>query len=327
MRADRLISILLLLQSRGQMTAGELSEELRVSERTIYRDLEALSLSGVPIYSEHGPGGGYALVDSYRTDLTGLTETEIRTLFMSGVYAPLADLGLAEALEVALLKLSAALPSSQRRDLEQARQRIHLDTIGWFHPAEPVPYLHLLQDATWQNRCVRILYQSWVDQEPHERLIAPYGLVSKANAWYVVAKRDDEMRVYRVSRIQDAELTNHYFERPADFNLAAFWEEACNKFLSTLPQYPVKMRIAPELAGGLIQDWGSGVRQLSDHADGWVTIEHVFENLPHARNVIAPYGALIEVLEPSELREAMMRLAAGMMQRYGVSIAVGGSSQ
>lgn len=317
MRADRLISILLLLQSRGRMTAGELADAMRVSERTIYRDLDALSLSGIPIYSEFGPGGGYALMDSYRTDLTGLNETEIRTLFLSGVYAPLADLGLAQALEDALLKLSAALPTSQRRDLEHARQRIHLDTMSWFYPAEPVPCLRLLQEATWKNRRVRILYQSWADEQPYERLIAPYGLVSKANAWYVVAQRDEEMRVYRVSRIQSAEMTEQPFERPAEFNLAEFWEDACARFLATLPQYPVRMRIAPTLTQTLPQVWGDGIRRLSDHADGWMTIEHIFEDQRHAQRVILPYGAQIEVLDPPELREALAGLAMNMAALYG----------
>jgi predicted DNA-binding transcriptional regulator YafY len=171
MRADRLISILLLLQARGRLTAGELSSQLEVSERTIYRDLDALGMAGVPIYSEHGPGGGYALLDSYRTTLTGLTESEVRTLFMSGVYGPLADLGLAEALEVALLKLSAALPEAQQRRAERMRQRIHLDAVPWFQTREAVPFLQDLQEAIWHDEQVRITYtplirMGWLPNRP-----------------------------------------------------------------------------------------------------------------------------------------------------------------
>ena len=159
MRADRLLSILMLLQARGRLTAGELARELEVSERTIYRDVDALSASGVPIYGDRGPDGGYALLDSYRTSLTGLTEREVRALFMLSIPAPLADLGVDGELRTALHKLAAALPDARRGDEERVRRRIHLDAVWWSREHEPVPYLAAIHEAVWQDRRLSIRYR------------------------------------------------------------------------------------------------------------------------------------------------------------------------
>lgn len=319
MRADRLISILLLLQARGRLTAGELSEQLEVSERTIYRDLEALGIAGVPIYSEHGPGGGYALLDSYRTTLTGLNEAEVRTLFLSGVYGPLADLGMADALEVALLKLSAALPEAQQRRAERMRQRIHLDAIPWFQTRESVPHLQTLQEAIWDDRSVRITYRR-SDGEVREYTIDPYGLVAKSHIWYVVARRDAGMRVFRVSRIQTLTLTAEYFERPLDFDLAAYWIDWCRDFETGLQRWPVTIRVSPKLAPQIPRLWGEWAQTLLDAApaepDGWYQIVVNFDSLEWAANNIFPYGGQIEVIDPPELRKMLIDTATSMVQLY-----------
>src|SRR5579863_122106 len=176
MRADRLLVLLLLLQTRERVTAQSLAKRLEVSERTIYRDLVALSMAGVPVYAERGPGGGWSLLEDYRTNLNRLTEAEINTLFMSGAAGPLKDLGLGKAREDALLKLLAALPSVYRRHAELARQRIHLDAAGWFQQEEPVPLLPLLQEATWNDRRLRLTYLRGRDNTINQRLVDPYGL-------------------------------------------------------------------------------------------------------------------------------------------------------
>lgn len=319
MRADRLISILLLLQARGRLTAGELSQQLEVSERTIYRDLEALGMAGVPIYSEHGPGGGYALLDSYRTTLTGLNEAEVRTLFLSGVYGPLADLGLADALEVALLKLSAALPEAQQRRAERMRQRIHLDAIPWFQTRESVPYLQTLQEAIWLDQSVRITYRR-SDSEVREYTINPYGLVAKSHIWYVVAARDVGMRVFRVSRIQTLTLTAESFERPSGFDLADFWLEWCRNFETSLQRWPVTMRVSPSLAPHLPALWGQWAQTLLDAAppadDGWREIVVNYDSLEWAANSVLPYGGQIEVIDPPELRKMLIDTATSMVRLY-----------
>ena len=184
MRADRLLSILMLLQTKGRMTAHDLAEQLEVSERTIYRDLEALSIAGVPLYTERGPRGGCALVDGYQTRLTGLTETEVQALFLLNIAGPLADLGLGRALDDAMLKLTAALPVASRAYAELVRQRFHLDTTWWYHTEDSTSCLQILQEALWQDRKLLLFYHedggAW-----SERLAEPYGLVSKAGIWYL----------------------------------------------------------------------------------------------------------------------------------------------
>ncbi len=319
MRADRLLSILLLLQSRGRMTAGELSSHLEVSERTIYRDLEALGMAGIPLYSEHGPGGGYALLDSYRTNLTGLTESEVRTLFLSGVYAPLADLGLADALEVALLKLSASLPEAQQRRAERMRQRIHLDAIPWFQTREAVPHLQDLQEAIWEDQQVRITYRR-SDGQLREYTIDPYGLVAKSNIWYVVGHRDAGMRVFRVSRIQTLTITAENFERPVDFDLAAYWGEWCQQFERSLQRWPVTLRISPELIHNLTGLWGAWVRPLLESAPpderGWRQITVNYDTLDGAYRDILVLGGQAEVIDPPELRQQVIDIATSIVNFY-----------
>src|SRR5438067_12231787 len=147
MRADRLLSLLMLLQIRGRMPAHELAKRLEVSERTIYRDIEALNAAGVPVYTESGPGGGCVLAEGYRTNLTGLTEAEVRTLFMSGASGLLADLALGHALQAASIKLLAALPSAHRQAAEPARPRIYLEPAGWPEPEKAGPHRRTIQEA------------------------------------------------------------------------------------------------------------------------------------------------------------------------------------
>lgn len=185
MRADRLISLLMLLQVRGQMTARELAKELEVSERTVYRDIEALSFAGVPVYGEPGPDGGYALVDRYRTNLTGLTEGEVRALFMLSIPAPLSDLGMSQELRTALLKLTAALPAARRHDETWIRQRFHLDATWWQQGEGHVPHLKTIHQAVWQDCKLYVVYRPLFSVEI-ERLVLPYGLVAKAGTWYVL---------------------------------------------------------------------------------------------------------------------------------------------
>jgi predicted DNA-binding transcriptional regulator YafY len=323
MRADRLLSVMLLLQTRGRMTARELADKLEVSERTIYRDLDALSAAGIPVYGDHGPGGGYALLDSYRTNLTGLTEDEVRTLFMGGAQRPLADLGLTEASEVAQLKLSASLPTSQLRDAEHMRQRIHFDAAGWFQPQESVPHLQVLQEAIWQDRQVYMAYQR-ADGSYGERLIDPYGLVAKATIWYLVASIGEEMRVYRVSRIKDVAICEECFTRASQFDLASYWSQWCAEFEANRPQYPVRLRLAPEMVTLLPLIWGEGVRKRLEEAepspiDGWIEALFSFETMEAARTNVMGLGTLAEVAQPLELREAIGEMARALAGFYGRS--------
>jgi predicted DNA-binding transcriptional regulator YafY len=245
MRADRLLSILLLLQTKGRLTARELAEQLEVSERTIYRDLDALSSAGIPIYTECGPGGGAALVDGYQTRLTGLTEAEVRALFLFNVASPLVDLGLGNVLDDALLKLSAALPPSSRSTIEQVRQRFHLDAAWWHHTEDATLHLDTIQKALWHDSVLRLTY-SEEDGLQSEQRVEPYGLVAKARVWYLVGTTQGHMRVWRVSRIQSATVLDERFVRPTDFDLSAYWTAWCKQRESNHPDYAVPLRIAPD---------------------------------------------------------------------------------
>lgn len=320
MRADRLLILLLLLQTRGRVTAQTLAKRLEVSERTIYRDLEALSLAGVPVYAERGPGGGWKLLEDYRTNLTRLTETEVNTLFMSGIAGPMADLGLGKAGEDALLKLLAALPSVYRRNAERARQRIHLDAAGWFHREEEVPYLQVVQEAVWNERRLRLKYQRG-DLDLVERLVDSYGLVAKASIWYLVAASAGEMRVYRVSRMQAVEMTEEGFGRPADFDLRAFWAQWSAEFEKSLWRYPVTLRVAPGavlILTHVLGDWVQALIKQADppDAEGWITLSLLFEGLPQARSRLLGLGTMVEVLEPQELRDSLAEFAARIATFY-----------
>ncbi len=214
----------MLLQTRGRITAHELAEQLEVSERTIYRDFEALSMAGIPLYTQQGPGGGCSLVDGYQTRLTGLTETEIRALFLSTITAPSADLGMGRALEDALLKVSAALPESSRYNVEHTRQRFYVDTTEWQHNEHITACLQTIQAAIWHDQKLFIDYRN-DDGTQQQYLVEPYGLVAKTRAWYLVGIVANTTHVFRVSRIWNAKATDLLFTRLPNFHLANCWRE------------------------------------------------------------------------------------------------------
>ncbi len=321
MRADRLLALLLLLQSRGRMTATELARRLEVSERTVYRDLSALGTAGVPVYAERGPGGGCGLMDGYRTTLTGLTEDEARTLFMAGNLKPLTDLGLGGALDGALLKLLAALPARYRDDAERARQRLHLDPAAWDQQEEEVPHLRAIQEAVWRDRRLLLSYRKG-NGEVVERRIDPLGLVAKSSIWYLVARQAGEMRVFRVARTLSATVLDEPCERPPDFDLPAYWNRWRDDFKASLPRYPVTVRAAPQLAARLQRIYSDSMRALVGEAgppdaEGWRVMHMTFESLEAARGEMLGYGTWVEVLEPEELRSSVASLASSIAEFYG----------
>lgn len=304
MRADRLLSILLLLQVHRQMTARELAQRLEVSERTIQRDMEALSAAGFPVLSERGSSGGWKLLEGYRTNLTGLNAAEVQSLFLTRPLRLLADLGFDKASEAGLLKLQAALPLPRRRDIEFARERIYVDVTGWNNAREAVPLLPALLDAVWNDRKVRIAYERGHDDCAVERLLDPLGLVAKGSVWYLVAAIDGQVRSYRVSRIRQVETTGELCERPADFDLVAHWQQAAVEFRQHFPRFPVTLRAHPEAVGRLhFVGRFSRVEQTSaPDEDGWVTMTMDFQVADNACEILTGFGAQIEIINPPELR-------------------------
>jgi predicted DNA-binding transcriptional regulator YafY len=285
MRASRLLSLLLLLQNRGRMTAPALAAELEVSVRTVYRDVESLGAAGVPIYADRGPAGGYQLLDGYRTRLTGLTSDEADSLFLAGVPGPAAELGLGGALAAAQLKLTAALPAELRDRASRVGERFHLDAPGWFRDAEDTPFLSDLATALWRDQRIEVRYRRWGHDEV-DRLLDPLGLVLKAGVWYLVAARapdptcadgdgaaadtvpaggevdpdarpaDGELehlaggptgapRTYRVSRVLSLRTSPGRTHRPPDFSLAEFWRTRSAELRAALWRAEATVRLSP----------------------------------------------------------------------------------
>jgi predicted DNA-binding transcriptional regulator YafY len=320
MRADRLISLLMLLQTRGRLTARDLAAELEVSERTVYRDVVALSTAGVPVYTEGGPGGGISLVESYRTDLTGLNLEEVRALAMLAVPEPLVRLGVGERLKTALLKLSASVTSTARLQQEQTRQRIHLDATWWFQPDEPTPCLETIQKAIWQDHLLRIVIRGDFDTTS-ELIVAPYGLVAKASIWYLVYAREGAVRAQRVSRVLSVEMRTETFLRPVDFDLAAFWKSWCEEFENDRPRYEVHVLVLPSLAdrlpGLLRANLSDMVNTPPSREQGaWREMTLTFEGLEDARTRILGFGGAVEVLEPLALRTSIADFAEQIREKY-----------
>ncbi|MFI7444611.1 helix-turn-helix transcriptional regulator [Nonomuraea indica] len=323
MRAGRLLSLLLLLQTRGRMTAPELAAELEVSVRTVYRDVEALASAGVPVYADRGPAGGYQLLDGYRTRLTGLTAEEASSLFLAGLPGPAAELGLAEVAATAELKLLAALPPEPRSHASRMRERFLLDVPGWYRTADDVPHLSEVADAVWEPRPLEMTYRRWGSEEV-ERVVHPYGLVLKGGSWYMVAAPQGERpRTYRVSRILRLRTLPGRFERPAGFDLSAFWQDYAREFRARMYTAEAVIRLAPGADGLLAYTLGGDVVTAAlaaagePDADGWRTLTVPVESFRHARWLLLRMGASVEVLDPPELRAMMAEAVADLAELYG----------
>lgn len=323
MRADRLVSLLLLLQARGRMTAQALAAELEVSERTIYRDMDALTLAGIPVYAASGPDGGYGLLDSYRTTLTGLSAQEARALFMLSIPAPLADLGVSHDLCNALHKLAAALPAARRDDEQRVHQRFHLDFTSWEHDdTAAVPHLRTVYQAVAEDRRLHIAYRTWATPEMR-CLVEPYGLVAKAGVWHLIYAREGRVRVHRVAELLDARLSAETFTHPGDFDLPAFWAAWCAEQAARRVRYAVTLRVAPTATTAFAARLGGVAAARLAHsgqvdAGGWITVDLSFASLEEARDRLLGFGRAVEVLAPLALRcsirdyaEQITRLYAG----------------
>ncbi|MFD6390665.1 helix-turn-helix transcriptional regulator [Nocardia sp. NPDC060259] len=320
MRASRLVQLLLLLQANGGATAAELARELEVSVRTVYRDVEALSSAGVPVYSEPGRGGGVRLIDGYRTRLTGLTSDEADAVLLAGLPGAAADLGLGTVLATAQLKMLAALPPELRGRATRIAERVHIDMPGWFHRPDETPTLATVADALWHDRRLAIGYRR--HDKTVERTLDPLGLVMKAGTWYLIARDRSDIRSYRVSRIATAVPTGESFTRPADFDLAAHWQESADEFARSILRVSAQCRISADHLNLLrLMNDPAAVRQAltsigAPDADGWVDITVPGESYEILAHALLPIGEYIEVLDPPELRTAMAGTAAAMYARY-----------
>jgi len=304
-RATRLVSLLLLLQTRGQLTAQEIAGTLEVSVRTVHRDVESLTAAGVPVDAVRGAAGGYRLAGGYRTRLTGLTADEAEALFAAGMPGPAAELGLGGELAAARLKLLAALPHELQERATRASRLFHLDTRGWFRAEDTVPQLPALATAVWSGRRVRLRYRE--GGRVVQRTVDPLGLVLKGGAWYLVARRSVGMRVYRVSRVVSVRMLPAEFERSDDFELRRFWDEWSRDFEQRLARVEVTVRVGDDVRRFL-----PGEPRVEP--DGRAVV--AFAHLGDAYRELLRFGSQVEVLDPPELRARIAETGRELAQLY-----------
>jgi len=323
MRASRLLSVLLLLQNRGRMTADQLAAELEVSVRTVYRDIDALSAAGVPVYADRGRAGGYQLLDGYRTRLTGLTEPEAQALALAGLPEAAAELGLGAVLAAARQKVTAALPAELRDRADAVAERFHLDVPGWFRDIERPEHLSALADAVWQDRRVAIRYRKWGNEEVG-RTLDPLGLIFKAGRWYLAGRRaSGRIATYRVGRIHTLTDTGERFDRPVGFDIAAYWRDWSQDFERRMHPRVARVRMSPrarDLAPFYLGATGAAAVRAAatpPDADGWQLVELPVEAGAPALGELLRFGPHVEVLEPADLRRDVADAIRTMGAIYG----------
>lgn len=312
MRADRLLMLLMLLQQHDCLTAEELAEELDVSVRTVYRDVDALSAAGIPVYAEHGHGGGYRLLEEYRTGLTGLTRDEVGALLLLTVPEPLAGLEAGQKLKAALSKLRAAR-AAYATGPDQA-PRIYLDWAGWEQGRAPEAHLRALYQAVTMNCKVSIGYRLWHRIEI-EREVAPYGLVAKGGAWYLVYAAGGPPRLMPIAELDTVGMLAEPFTRPEDFDLGVCWQALCRESEAESRQFHAVLRAAPEALSTLVRYGAVSVGPASNER-GWTLVEVHFAAFEAARTAILGLGSAVEVLEPESLRLSVQDFARQVLRVY-----------
>ena len=312
------MSLLLVLQARGPLTAAELAEAHEVSVRTIYRDMADLAAAGVPVSAERGSSGGFRLLDGYRTNLTGLTADEAGALLLTGAAGPAAELGLGTLLATTRLKLLAAVPPRLREVATRAEQRFHLEPGRWAHHL-PVDQAHLqaVARAVWEDRQLRIAHER-ADGDVKQRRLHPLGLVHKTGTWYLVAARDEAPRVYRVDRIRAAHVLDATAHRPDGFDLIAFWSGWEAEYAAGLPTFTARVRLGP-LAQRYRDSLGAiaprAVEEVTPEPDGWVRQTLLFDSRDVAVAALLALSPEVEVLAPAELRDHLGAAAQRVIER------------
>ena len=322
MRATRLLAIVSLLHVRGRVSAQQLADELEVSLRTVYRDIDALSSAGVPVYAVRGRAGGFALVDGYRPGFTGLIGDEADALFLTGLPGPAAELGLGSVLAATQGKLLAALPPPLRERASRIRDRFHLDAPGWLRETEPPPALTAIADAVWAQRRLQVHYER-SNRALVDRVLDPLGVVLKAGTWYLVARADGSTsaRTYRVSRVREVTTLDETFERPDGFDLREHWEDYQRDYATRVYRETATVRLSP--AGrellflvGPIASRAARAAMGPPDPDGWATTTVPIESIRHGLHALLQLGADVEVLDPPALRDLMARTARDLAARY-----------
>lgn len=317
MRASRLLTILILLQRRGRVTAQDLADRFEVSKRTVYRDMDELSAAGVPLYADRGVGGGFALYDDFRTDLTGLTNAEAKALAMAGLPEVALELGFATEASAARFKLLAAVPVEARKDATHIAECFHLDPVDWYQRAGPPAALAKVAAAVWQSRHLHLSYRGWNGTSDKE--VAPFGLVLKGGDWYLLAERKGREAIYKVASIEKAEVLDTHFRRPDDFDLRRIWREKVGRFETSLQRLTARIRVSPKALSRLPRLGATAVEAVNaahPDDDGWREADIPIEGISHAASELLVFTDQIEVLVPQELRDEITRRATAIARLY-----------
>jgi predicted DNA-binding transcriptional regulator YafY len=319
-KADRLLSALLLLQAKGRLTSRELCERLEVSQRTVHRDMEALSAANVPITALRGAQGGWQLEPGWRTQVPGLDEAELRALLMTQPRA-LSDPGLIAASERAFGKLMAALPTSMRQQAAAMSERLHVDAAGWYTSSEDLSMLPIVQDAVARD-CKLTFDYTRADGQRAPRTVDPLGIVAKGSSWYLVARAPNGLRTYRVSRMQAVTPLATKFRRPRNFKLSAFWKKSTTQLQQQRKPYDAIVELDPQAAQSL-RSWCTTSpaedREKCPGRRGWLALHVRFENEEQARFVILGFGPKAQVLEPAALCQRILADAREMLENWSPS--------
>jgi len=321
MKASRLLSILMLLQARGRVTAAALAQAMEVSQRTILRDIDQLSAAGVPLWGERGRQGGFKLREGWSTQLTGMTEPEANALLLAGLPGPATELGLGAAAASARLKMVASLPSGWREQADQVGQRLHIDPVDWYRAQDTPKFLREVADAVWHARRLSVRYESW--RGAVQRELEPLGLVLKAGAWYMVARSpgEQDMRTYRLASLLALKASGRSFRRPRSFDLARSWQESAARFESELRRLPARIRVSPRGLTWLRNARIPVVALPATRAKvparaGWHELSIALESIEHGARQLLGFGAEIEVVEPAALRAELRRQLGALNALY-----------
>jgi predicted DNA-binding transcriptional regulator YafY len=310
MRAARLLTIQMMLDTRGQLSARELANALEISVRTLHRDIDHLSAAGVPIVGARGRSGGFHFLEGWKTRLTGLTPSEAQAVFLSGLAGPAAQLGIKEPMQSAQLKLLTSLPASWRDQARRMSSRLHLDPVDWYKEPAPVPHLATVAEAVWSDRKLAIRYQSW--KSVTAGITSPLGLALKGGTWYFVGHADNGFKTYRIASIQAAEILSERARRPKGFDLAQHWQAAVEQFERTIYAGTACVLATPAGLRALSLLNAATSRAVAAAAlpakvTECVRVRLPIESIEVATRQLLPLGPDVEVLEPRALRQSVQR--------------------
>lgn len=321
MKASRLLSIMMMLQARGRMTAPALAQALEVSERTILRDIDQLSNAGVPIWSDRGRNGGFQLREGWRTELTGLTEREAHALFLAGLPEPATALGLDAIAASARLKMIASLPPESREQADRVASRLYIDTVDWYRAQETPPLLREVADAVWGAYRIEVRYESWRGLSRRE--LEPLGLVLKGGAWYLVARvagRPGAL-TFRLANIHELKSSGRRFKRPARFDLAGHWREAMHRYEADLYRLTAHIAVSPRGEKWLLNE---RIKTLPVARDawspevpaGWQALSMPIESIEHGVRKLLGYASEVKVIGPPALKHKLIEALSRVNDLY-----------